>query len=44
MENWRKMTSNFLIDILLHAIGVFIGILLYDLINNKNNKNNNLTI
>lgn len=45
MENGRmmKMIEHF-IDILLYAIGAGIGIVIYELIFNKNNKNDNLAI
>lgn len=45
MENgrMRKMIEYF-IDILLYAIGAGIGIAVYDLIFNQNNKNDNLAI
>jgi hypothetical protein len=44
MENGRKKMSEHLIDILLYIIGAGIGIALYNLIFNKNNKNDNLAI
>lgn len=45
MENGRmRKMSEYFIDILLYAIGVGIGIVIYDLIFNKNNKNDNLAI
>lgn len=45
MENgrMRKMIEYF-IDIILYAIGAGIGIVIYNLIFNNNNKNDNLTI
>lgn len=45
MENGKMMKMiDFFIDIILYAIGAGIGIVIYELIFNKNNKNDNLAV